>query len=86
MYRIVLKLCAKMICFQKISTDGVMVMTTPPTTGEITVEHLNTTETGGAEKVCVLILVKFLNLDISTSLFIMRLNLQKLQTVNIVKK
>jgi hypothetical protein len=43
MYRIVLKLCAKSICFQTVNTDGVMVIANPPVTGGITVEHLNTT-------------------------------------------
>ncbi|CAC5386466.1 unnamed protein product [Mytilus coruscus] len=52
-YRIVLKLCAKTICFSTISTDGVMVMTNSPVTGDITVEHLNTTQTGGDEKLMV---------------------------------
>ena len=51
MYRIVLKLCAKSICFQTVNTDGVMVIANPPVTGGITVEHLNTTQTGSAEKV-----------------------------------
>ena len=50
-YRVVLKLCAKTICFQTVNTDGVMVIANPPVTGGITVEHLNTTQTGGAEKV-----------------------------------
>jgi hypothetical protein len=49
MYRIVLKLCAKSICFQTVNTDGVMVIANPPVTGGITVEHLNTTQTGSAE-------------------------------------
>ena len=51
MYRIVLKLCAKSICFQTVNTDGVMVIANPPVTGGIIVEHLNTTQTGSAEKV-----------------------------------
>ena len=50
-YRIALKLCAKNICFQTINTDGVLIMVNPPVTSGITVEHLNTTETGGNEKV-----------------------------------
>jgi hypothetical protein len=50
-YRIVLKLCAKNVCFQTINTDGVLIMVNPPVTSGITVEHLNTTETGGNEKV-----------------------------------
>ncbi|CAC5370733.1 unnamed protein product [Mytilus coruscus] len=52
-YRIVLKLCAKTICYSHISSDGVMVIANPPVTGDITVEHLNTTQTGGAEKLMV---------------------------------
>ncbi|CAC5386461.1 unnamed protein product [Mytilus coruscus] len=52
-YRIVLKLCAKTICFSPINTDGVMVLANSPITGDITVEHLNTTQTGGAEKLMV---------------------------------
>ena len=50
-YRVVLKLCAKTTCFQTVNTDGVMVIANPPVTGGITVEHQNTTQTGGAEKV-----------------------------------
>jgi len=50
-YRVVLKLCAKTICFQTVNTDGVMIIANPPVTGGITVEHRNTTQTGGAEKV-----------------------------------
>ncbi|XP_063415906.1 uncharacterized protein LOC134697555 [Mytilus trossulus] len=52
-YRIVLKLCARTICFQTIHTDGVMVIANPPTAGDITIEHLNTTEGNGVEKLLV---------------------------------
>ncbi|XP_076117799.1 uncharacterized protein LOC143085385 [Mytilus galloprovincialis] len=52
-YRIVLKLCARTICFQTIHTDGVMVIANPPTAGDITIEHLNTTEGNGVEKLSV---------------------------------
>ncbi|CAG2233138.1 unnamed protein product [Mytilus edulis] len=52
-YRIVLKLCANTICFSTISTDGVMVMANVPVTGDITVNHLNTTVTGGMETLMV---------------------------------
>ncbi|CAG2234222.1 unnamed protein product [Mytilus edulis] len=52
-YRIVLKLCARTICFQTIHTDGVMVIANPPTAGDITIEHLNTTEGNGVEKLAV---------------------------------
>ena len=51
MYRVVLKLCATTICFQPINTDGIMVMASPPVTGDLNVEHLNTTQTGAEEKV-----------------------------------
>jgi hypothetical protein len=37
-YRIVLKLCAKNVCFQTINTDGVLIMVNPPVTSGITVE------------------------------------------------
>ena len=50
-YRLSLKLCARTFCFSPVSTDGVMVMANPPVTGDIIVEHQNTTVTGGAEKV-----------------------------------
>lgn len=65
-YRIVLKLCARTICFQTIHTDGVMVIANPPTAGDITIEHLNTTEGNGVEKVSMLhpnmtSLLRFLN-------------------------
>ncbi|XP_071123173.1 uncharacterized protein [Mytilus edulis] len=53
MYRVVLKLCANTICFQTISTDGVMVMSSPPATGAITLQHLNVTVGGGTEKLLV---------------------------------
>ncbi|CAC5360416.1 unnamed protein product [Mytilus coruscus] len=52
-YRVVLKLCARTICFQSIHTDGVMVIANPPTAGDITIEHLNTTEGNGVEKLLV---------------------------------
>ncbi|XP_076113973.1 uncharacterized protein LOC143082259 [Mytilus galloprovincialis] len=52
-YRLSLKLCARTFCFSPVSTDGVMVMANPPVTGDITVEHLNTTVTGGAEKLMI---------------------------------
>lgn len=55
MYRVVLKLCANTICFQTISTDGVMVMSSPPATGAITLQHLNVTVGGGTEKVFLFI-------------------------------
>ena len=54
MYRVVLRLCARTICFQSIHTDGVMVIAKPPTTGGINVEHRNITEGGGTEKVCII--------------------------------
>lgn len=54
-YRISLKLCAKTICFDPIKTNGVMVMANPPVSGSISINHLNTTETGGAEKVSELL-------------------------------
>ena len=60
MYRVVLKLCASTICFQTIKTDGVMVMANPPTKGSINVEHRNTTQTGGAEKVYCSYIIIFL--------------------------
>jgi hypothetical protein len=53
-YRVVLRLCARTICFQSIHTDGVMVIAKPPTTGGINVEHRNITEGGGTEKVCII--------------------------------
>ncbi|XP_071123054.1 uncharacterized protein [Mytilus edulis] len=52
-YRLSLKLCARTFCFSPVSTDGVMVMANPPVTGDIIVEHQNTTVTGGAEKLIV---------------------------------
>ncbi|XP_052067298.1 uncharacterized protein LOC127706680 [Mytilus californianus] len=52
-YRIALTLCARTFCFSPVSTNGVMVMANPPVTGDITVEHLNTTVTGGVEKLIV---------------------------------
>ena len=51
MYRIALKLCARTICFKTVRTDGVMVMKNEPVSGGITVEHLNTTQAAGVEKV-----------------------------------
>ncbi|CAG2222618.1 unnamed protein product [Mytilus edulis] len=52
-YRLSLKLCARTFCFSPVSTDGVMVMANPPVTGDIIVEHQNTTVTGGAEKLII---------------------------------
>ncbi|CAG2247188.1 unnamed protein product [Mytilus edulis] len=52
-YRVVLKLCAKTICFSNISTDGVTVIANPPVTGDVTVEHFNSTQTNGDEKLMV---------------------------------
>ncbi|CAC5360413.1 unnamed protein product [Mytilus coruscus] len=52
-YRIVLKLCARTICFQTVHTDGVMVIANPPIAGDITIEHLNTTAGNGVEKLLV---------------------------------
>ena len=51
-YRITLKLCAKETCFRPVSTDGVMIMSNPPTTGSINVLH----EDGTPEKVRICIL------------------------------
>jgi hypothetical protein len=38
-YRITLKLCAKETCFKPVSTDGIMIISSPPKTGSLTVEH-----------------------------------------------
>ena len=48
-YRITLKLCAKETCFRPVSTDGVMIISSPPKTGSLTVEH----QDGSPEKVCI---------------------------------
>ncbi|XP_076085327.1 uncharacterized protein LOC143056126 [Mytilus galloprovincialis] len=52
-YRVVLKLCAETICFSNISTDGVTVIANPPVTGDVTVEHFNSKQTNGDEKLMV---------------------------------
>ncbi|XP_069133969.1 uncharacterized protein [Argopecten irradians] len=52
-YRVALKLCAGLICYAPIYTDGVLVLANPPVTGNLMVTHLNTTMAGGVEKLMV---------------------------------
>lgn len=48
-YRFVVKLCAKHICYEPQYSDGVRILANPPTTGNIVVQHVNTS--GGQEQV-----------------------------------
>ncbi|XP_063399976.1 uncharacterized protein LOC134684607 [Mytilus trossulus] len=48
-YRTTLKLCARQTCFRPLSTDGVMIITNPPITGNFSVEH----QDGSPEKLSI---------------------------------
>lgn len=48
-YRLVVKLCARHICYAPQYSDGVRVIANPPTTGSIVVKHVNITN--GKEQV-----------------------------------
>jgi len=50
-YRITLRLCAKETCFKSVSTDGIMIISSPLKTGSLTLEH----QDGSPEKVCICI-------------------------------
>lgn len=52
MYRVAVKLCAITTCYAPLYSDGVLVLANPPAQGKMTVEHQNTTQSGGStEKV-----------------------------------
>ncbi|XP_021356985.1 uncharacterized protein LOC110452658 [Mizuhopecten yessoensis] len=52
-YRVALKLCAGMTCYAPIYTDGVLILSSPPVTGNLLVTHFNLTTGGGVEKLMV---------------------------------
>ena len=46
-YRVAVKLCAITTCYEPLYSDGVMILSSPPTQGKITVEHQNISLSGG---------------------------------------
>lgn len=56
-YRVAVKLCAITTCYEPLYSDGMMILSSPPTQGKITVEHQNISLSGGPkEKVGGLVL------------------------------
>ena len=56
-YRVAVKLCAITTCYEPLYSDGVLILSSPPTQGKITVEHQNISLSGGPkEKVGGLVL------------------------------
>jgi len=53
-YRSAIKICASETCFAPLYSDGITILSNPPQKGSISLSHLNTTETGGKEKVLLL--------------------------------
>nr|XP_034314147.1 uncharacterized protein LOC105348718 isoform X1 [Crassostrea gigas] len=64
MYRVAVKLCAITTCYAPLYSDGVLVLANPPTQGKITVEHQNTTQSGGSTEKIVVNMDKFYDPDI----------------------
>ena len=43
LYRFVVKLCAGETCYRPVHSNGVLILANPPTTGDLDVQHDNTT-------------------------------------------
>ncbi|XP_078334035.1 uncharacterized protein LOC111124258 [Crassostrea virginica] len=63
-YRVAVKLCAITTCYEPLYSDGVMILSSPPTQGKITVEHQNISLSGGQYEKIVVNMDKFYDPDI----------------------
>lgn len=54
MYRFAVKFCAITTCYAPLYSDGVLILAHPPTKGQITVEHRNTSQSNSLKETVIL--------------------------------
>lgn len=65
-YRFLVKFCASEICFDPLRSDGVLVLSYPPKTGNLEITHLNvSTPTGNKDTVTYQCLQSFGHLGLN---------------------
>ncbi|XP_062569401.1 uncharacterized protein LOC134231455, partial [Saccostrea cucullata] len=63
-YRFAVKLCAITTCYAPLFSDGVLILANPPSKGQITVEHRNTTQSSGSNETIFVTMDEFYDPDI----------------------
>lgn len=54
MYRFAVKFCAITTCYAPLYSDGVLILAHPPTKGQITVEHRNSSQSNSLKETVIL--------------------------------
>ncbi|KAK3101031.1 hypothetical protein FSP39_000383, partial [Pinctada imbricata] len=67
-YRFSIKFCALQYCYTPVTSNGVLVLANPPTSGPITITHLNTTQGAGGIEQIVVEMMRFYDPDIQDSI------------------